>query len=69
MRADNQNKSLHYFCSYAAARDRVNSDLGENEPSTDILSVPFTAFLPSVNDCSCLRDDYIMLVAQIFVAT
>ena len=29
MRVDNQNKSIHYFCSYAA-RDRVNSKIGEN---------------------------------------
>ena len=66
MTTENQNKSLHYFCSYAA-RDRVNCDVGEDEPSTDILSLPFTTFLPSISDCSSLRDDYIVLIARILV--
>lgn len=63
MRIDNQVKSLHYFHSYAT-HDRIDfSDLSTEGTVGEIASLPLSTFVPSVDDCKALRENYIVLVA------
>lgn len=67
MRMDNQNKSLHYFNTYAA-KDRpefCKMDSTDNSSPTDIMSAPKSTFLPTMVDCKAVRDNYIVLVARV----
>ena len=69
MRMDNQNKSLHYFNTYAA-KDRpdfykLNSD--HKATSKDIKSAPTSTFLPTMEDCKKVRDNYVVLVSRVLV--
>ena len=67
MRVGNQVKSLHYFHSYAV-HDRIDvSDLSDDQPKDDLQSLPVTTFVPSVDDCTTLRSNYIVLVARVIV--
>lgn len=67
MRVGNQVKSLHYFHSYAV-HDRIDvSDLSDDQPKNDIQSLPVTTFVPSADDCTTLRSNYIVLVARVIV--
>ena len=67
MRVGNQVKSLHYFHSYAV-HDRIDvSDLSDDQPKNDIQSLPVTTFVPSADDCTTLRSNYIFLVARVIV--
>ena len=67
MRVSHQTKSLHYFHSYAV-KDRTNFSACSNEASViDIKSLPLNLFLPSLNDCKKLRDNYIILVSRVLV--
>lgn len=67
MRVDNQVKSIHYFHSYAV-QDRIElSDLSDDLPECDIGSLPVTTFVPSVEDCTALRANYIVLAARVIV--
>ena len=67
MRVDNQNQSLHYFNSFAV-RDRIPKE--ENSMESDhpkIDSAPLSTFLPTVDDCTAIRDEYITLIARVLV--
>ena len=65
MRVDNQVKSLHYFHSYATY-DRVDSSHLSSEGTVgDIVSLPLSEFVPSLEDCAALRKDYIILAARV----
>ena len=65
MRIDNQVKSLHYFHSYAT-HDRIDfSDLSTEGTVGEIASLPLSTFVPSVDDCKALRENYIVLVARV----
>ena len=67
MRVDNQTKSFHYFHSYAVL-DRVDLRTYSNKrPDIDVESLPLTVFLPSLNDCKKLRDNYIILASRVLV--
>ena len=67
MRVDNQTKSFHYFHSYAV-HDRVNLRAYDNKlPDIDVESLPLTVFLPSMNDCKKLRDNYVILASRVLV--
>ena len=67
MRVDNQTTSFHYFHSYAA-HDRVDLRAYNNKlPDIDVESLPLTVFLPSLNDCKKLCDDYIILASRVLV--
>ncbi len=67
MRVDHQTNSLHYFHSYAV-HDRIDMSGYSNEiPDIDVESLPFTTFLPSLNDCKKLRDNYIILASRVLV--
>ena len=80
MRVDNQNTSLHYFNLYAV-KDRVPCSL-RHAPAKErascykidsakipeeLKNAPYTTFLPSVEDCKNLRDNYIHIVARVLV--
>ena len=67
MRVDHQTKSFHYFHSYAV-HDRIDLSGYSNQiPDIDIESLPLTTFLPSLNDCKKLRDNYIVLASRVLV--
>jgi hypothetical protein len=68
MRMDNQNKSLHYFNTYAV-KDRPDFyklDSGHTATSKDIKCAPTSTFLPTMEDCKNIRDDYV-IVAKVLV--
>lgn len=69
MRSENQNKSLHYFNTYAA-KDRQHfykMDSTSNSKSSDLRSAPLSTFLPTMEDCKAIRDNYIFPVAKVLV--
>ena len=79
MRVDNQNTSLHYFNSYAV-KDRVPCssrhasakgascyNIDSAKIPEDLKNTPYTTFLPSVEDCKNLRDNYIHIIARVLV--
>ena len=67
MRVDHQTKSFHYFHSYAV-HDRIDlSEYSNGIPDIDVESLPLTTFLPSLNDCKKLRENYIILVSRVLV--
>ena len=65
MRIDNQVKSLHYFHSYVV-HDRIDFRNFSNEGTVgEILSLPLSAFVPSLHDCATLRENYIIHMARV----
>ena len=67
MRVDHQVQSIHYFHSYAV-HDRADfSKLSGEDPQGKLQNDPFTKFLPSPDDCSQLRENYINLIARVIV--
>lgn len=67
MRVDHQVKSIHYFHSYAV-HDRADfSKLSGEDPQGKLQNDAFTKFLPSPDDCSQLRENYINLIARVIV--
>ena len=69
MRMDNQNKSLHYFNTYAV-KDRPDFymlDSDHSATSKDIRSAPISTFLPTMEDCKKVQDNYVVLVARVLV--
>lgn len=66
---DNQNKYLHYFNTYAA-KDRPDFyklDSDHKASSNDIKASPVSTFLPTMEDCKKVRQNYIVLVARVLV--
>ena len=67
MRVDHQVKSIHYFHSYAV-HDRADfSKFSGEDPQGKLQNDAFTKFLPSPDDCSQLRENYINLIARVIV--
>ena len=67
MRVDNQVNSLHCFNSYAVL-DRVNlASLASTDTAgmDSTINLPSSAILPTTEDCSTLRDNYIISVARV----
>lgn len=61
-------KDHHWFTLYAI-KNRVHGEqLANDKPTADISTLPLTTWLPSVNDCVLLRDEFIILVSRVFVA-
>ena len=68
MTAANQTKSFHHFYSYAV-HDRVDLSMFTDEcVDIDVEALPTTAFFPSLQDCTKLRENYIILAARVLVA-
>ena len=67
MRLDNQVRSMHYFHSYAVL-DRVSSNrfAGDGRVA-DINTLAPSAVLPTVDDCICMRTNYITLASRVIV--
>ena len=67
MSIDRRNKSLHWFNVIASNERVINADLATSRPRCSILSVPDTAFLPSVQENEKLREEFAILVERILV--
>lgn len=67
MRVDSQVRSLHYFHAFAALSRVATLHLDDTKPIGDVKSLPLSAFLPSAEDCSALRDNYVILISRILV--
>ena len=67
MRVDNQVRSLHFFHAFAALSRVETLHLDDTKPIGDIKSLPLSTFLPSAEDCSALRDNYVILISRILV--
>ena len=67
MRVDHQVKSIHYFHSYAVHNRADFSKLSGEDPQGKLQNDAFTKFLPSPDDCSQLRENYINLIARVIV--
>lgn len=64
MTMDHQSQSLHYFHCYAAL-DRIDfQDLNNSSPIGNVDTLPLSTFLPSMEDCDTLRNNYIVLLAR-----
>lgn len=65
MRLDRQNKSLHYFHSFAV-KDRVNlHDVSDIPPTTTpSISTVLPKLLPSKDDDAVIYDDFAILLAR-----
>ena len=62
MTIEHQTSSLHLFHAYAV-QDRVDcTSLSDTDPTADLEDLSPLSFLPSVEDCMKLRNDYITLV-------
>ena len=70
MTTDQQTQSLHYFHAYAALNRISFTGLSEDTPTSRLLrSLSSSIFLPSLNDCQKLRDNYVVLVAWVICST
>ena len=67
MRLENQVQSLHYFNAYAALSRVETLHLDDTKPIGDIKDLPVSTFLLSPEDCSVLRNNYVVLTARILV--
>lgn len=68
MRADHQNKDLHYFASNIIV-DRVPCDgLSQVTPRRDIQTLPNCHFLLNDAETCKLREDFMVLVARVLTA-
>ena len=64
MTMDHQSQSLHYFHCYAAL-DRVDfHNLDNSSPIGNVSTLPLSIFLPSIEDCDVLRNNYVILLAR-----
>ena len=66
MTKQNQRKDHHMFnmCAYM---NRVGGNMMDNtKPKADIVSVPFSTFIPNINDKTELLDNFSFLVAHIW---
>ena len=61
-------KDHHWFTLYAV-KNRVHGEqLPNDKPLADISKLSLTTWLPSVNDCVLLHDEFIILVSRVLVA-
>ena len=67
MRVENQVQSLHYFHAFAALSRVETLHLDDTKPIGDVKDLPLSTFLLSPEDCSALRDDYVILISRILV--
>ena len=60
-------RSLHYFHAFGALGRVETLHLDDTKPIGDIKALPLSTFLPSAEDCSALRDNYVILISRILV--
>ena len=61
-------KEHHWFNLYAIKNRIHREHLANDKASADVSTLSLTTWLPSIDDCVCLRDQFIVLVSRIFVA-
>ncbi|KAK3716250.1 hypothetical protein QZH41_018051 [Actinostola sp. cb2023] len=67
MTSDNQNKDEHW-CNHNAVLDRVNPTELEDERSIgEIIDVPNSTFVPSLEEQADITNDFVILIARVFV--
>lgn len=67
MRLENQVQSLHYFNAYAVLSRVKILHLDDTKPLGDIKDLPVSIFLLSPEDCSVLRNNYVVHISRILV--
>ena len=67
MRIDNQVQSLHYFHAFAALSHVGTLHLDDTKPIGKIKDLLLSTFLPSHEDCSALRDNYVVIISRVLV--
>ena len=67
MRSDNQVKSLHLFHSVATFSRMNTMHLDDSKPLGSLSKVSLSEFLPSLDDCTSVRDNFVTLAARIVV--
>jgi hypothetical protein len=67
MRIGHQVQSLHYFHAYASLNRIETLHLDDTKPIGNIENLPLSTFLLSPEDCSTLRDNYVILIARMLV--
>lgn len=64
MTIDRQVQSIHYFQLFCA-QDRIDfRDLANNGPIGKVLGLGVSVFLPNLEDCATLRENYAILIAR-----
>lgn len=66
VRLDHQNRSVHNFQSYSSL-NRVDISSASRSSDININKIPVSSFLPSISDCSALKQNYAILMARIVV--
>lgn len=57
----------HWFNMYAV-KDRVQGlHLPDERPTASIATLPLATFLPNVQDCVALREEFILLFARVLI--
>ena len=64
MRVEHQVQSLHYFHAYAALNRVKTLHLDDSKQIGDIKRLPLSTFLLSPEDCSTLRDNYVITYSR-----
>lgn len=67
MRLDHHVRSLHYFHAYAALNHVKTLHLDDTKPIGNVEHIPLSKVLLSPEDCSTLRDNYVILISRILV--
>ena len=65
MRSNNQVKSLHLFHTVATVSRVKTLHLDDEQSIGSVRSLPISDFLPSIDDYTAIRDNYVVLVARV----
>ena len=60
-------KDHHWFYMYAVTNHITGEHLRNDKPVADVKLLPLGTWLPSVEDCVCLRDEFIIHVSRVIV--
>ena len=65
MRMNNQVKSLHLFHSVATVSRIETLHLDDKQSIGNVNDIPISCFLPSIEDCKAICDNYVVLAARV----
>ena len=65
MRMNNQVKSLHLFHSTATVSRIETLHLDDKKFMGNIQDIPISKFLPSIEDCKAICDNYVIFAARV----
>ena len=64
---ERKDKDHHWFQLFAT-RDRVSGEkLANDAPIADVATLPLQTYLPSVEECSQLQEEFGVLIARVIV--